>query len=170
VRVAIAVSGIALATACSRPGPQYDTNALKYVAETVGVVAAVHSDSHSYELVNGQHVTVENDEWLSNGSAQPSDLLLLGSAPQAWGYAIPAGVGAVPNGCFQILVAGAWVRDGSMDALMPNGNRQYPSDPLNVYFRFPLATNFAARYEANGDLIGRGWLCLNQIGQAIAYD
>jgi hypothetical protein len=171
IPVAFTATVAAVVCACSFLAPTNDADVVRYVPETADVVVSdVTPASSSYTLAGGETVSIPSDEWLSEGTADDGYLILIGSSPRRWAYAVPpsAPFTGRPDGCFSLSTTRASVTDGTIDALV-RARRPTAADPSSVYLRLSLASTFAADYEANGQLAGRGTLCLNANGQATAY-
>jgi len=129
----VALIVAALSVGCDLGDPSLSV----YAPQTAGIVAsATPADDGllAYTLANGKTVNVDVHSWISGFGASAGDLLLAGSSPQTWAYAVANQPGGSTD-CFHI--AGP-TRDRGQSV-----DIQVTVESHDIYLRFPKASTFS---------------------------
>lgn len=143
----VALALATFATGCNLGDPSLPV----YTPETAGIVVSASPTGGdglvAYHLSNGETVNVDVHSWISESGGYAGDLLLVGSSPQPWAYAVgnsPAATAA----CFHIA-APTRDRGRSVDI-------QVTVQTNDIYLRVPKASTFSGPMPFGVCLDGAG--------------
>jgi len=143
----IALALVTFAAGCKLGDPSLPV----YAPETAGIVVSASPTGGdglvAFTLENGETANVDAHSWISGFSGTAGDLLLVGSSPQRWAYAV-VNTQAGSASCFHIA-APTRDRGQSVDI-------QVSVETHDIYLRVPKASAFAGPMPFGVCLDGAG--------------